>query len=136
MSHASKPGIIKTWLNCDNLPLFQNHLLQTRIIMDFQSEPVAGAVEKTDVLAFAHLSWKSAPLEKGLDRLVDRHSINPGFDPLQSQRLTIFYRLPKFPLRVAGPSSQDRSSDVAEVSGGRVAWKDVENNEGIGEQRT
>ena len=23
MSHASKPGIIKTWLDCENLPLFQ-----------------------------------------------------------------------------------------------------------------
>src|SRR4029077_16698529 len=74
--------------------------------------------------------------EKFLDRLVNRHPIDSGPNSLQRERLTGFYCFPKLTLAFAHASAQHRPGHVAEISGLRVAWKNIEDNQRIGVKRT
>src|SRR5438132_5367555 len=80
MPDSAESGIIKSRLDRQHLSIFQGHLLQPRIFMDLQAEPVAGAGEKSNVFPFANFGGIAALLEKLLDRLVNFHSVDPGFD--------------------------------------------------------
>ncbi len=81
-AHSTESGIIKPRLNREHLPIFQNNLLQTWMLVDFQPESVSGSVEKSDPAPVAHLSWKTTTAEEFLDGFVNRHSVNAGFDSL------------------------------------------------------
>src|SRR3979411_2964766 len=100
MPAAADPRIIESRLNRDHLSIFQRHFLKPRIFMNLQPQSVAGAVEKSDVLPFPNLSRISALLEKLLDRLVNFHSVDPGFDFSERELLSFLHRLPKFALRI------------------------------------
>src|SRR5215510_7377970 len=99
------------------------------MLVDFQSKSVAGAMEKSDAASFPHFRGKSATGEEFLDRFVNRHSVNAGFDSFKRQRLPGFDGFPKFALRFARASAQDRAGHIAEISGLRVAREDVENDQ-------
>src|SRR5437764_1422565 len=77
----------------------------------------------------AHLSRKTAFSEKFLDRLVNCHPIDSCLDSLQRERLTGFYCFPQLTLAFAGTSAQHRAGHVAKISGLRVAWKNIEDNQ-------
>src|SRR5438128_8233453 len=51
---SAEPGIIKPRLDRQHLSIFQGDLLQPRIFVNLQTEPVAGAMEKSNVLPFAN----------------------------------------------------------------------------------
>src|SRR4029434_9925490 len=105
------------------------------MLVDFQSESVTGAMEKSDAASFPHFRWKSATGEEFLDRFVNCHSVNAGSDSFKGQRLPSFDGFPKFALRVARASAQDRACHIAEISGLRVAREDIENDQRVCVQR-
>lgn len=73
-------GVVQAGFDCHHLAVFQNNLLQTGMFVDFETKPMARAVEKSDAPAVAHFSWKSTGSEQFLNSFVDRHAINTGFD--------------------------------------------------------
>src|SRR5207245_5895254 len=95
---SAEPGIIKPRLDRQHLSIFQGHLLQPRIFMDLQAEPVPGAVEKSNVFPFANFGGIAALLEKLLDRLVNFHYVDPGCDFSERELLPYLYVLQKFAL--------------------------------------
>src|SRR3979490_754033 len=99
------------------------------MLVNFQSKPMSGAVEESDAPASAHSGLKTAFGEKFLDRLVNRHPIDSCLDSLQRERLTGFYRFPELTLSFARASAHHRPGHVAKISGLRVAWKDIEDNQ-------
>src|SRR5467141_475603 len=106
------------------------------MLMNFQSQPVTGAVKKSDSSALANFSRETPAGEKFLDRLVNRHSIHASFDSLQGQCLPSFHRFPKFSLRVARASAQNGAGHVAKISGLRVARENIQNNQRIRVKRS
>jgi hypothetical protein len=66
---------------------------------------------------------------------VNAHSVHPGFDPLQGQRLPSLDRFPKLALLLAGAAAHHRSCHVAPVAGLSVARKNIENDQAIGAKR-
>ena len=52
------------------------------MFVDFQTEPVASTVEKSDAPAVAHPGRETATGEKFLNGFVNRHAINPRLDSL------------------------------------------------------
>src|SRR5205085_11668331 len=92
---SAEAGIIQSRLDREHLSIFQGHLLQSRIFMDLQTESVAGAVEKSDILAFAYFGRVSAFFEKRLDSLVNFHSVDRGSDFAERELLPFFHCLPK-----------------------------------------
>ena len=99
------------------------------MLVNFQPKAMPGAVKESDPPASAHLSRKTAFSEKFLDRLVNRHPIDSCLDSLQSERLTGFYRFPKFTLAFAGASAQHRPGHVTKISGLRVARENIEDDQ-------
>src|SRR5215472_4740506 len=66
LTRAANAGIVKTRLDREHLAIFQNHLLQTRMFVDFQAESVAGAMEKSDPATLAHFCRETATGEEFL----------------------------------------------------------------------
>src|SRR5439155_12431472 len=95
-----------------------------------------GAVKESDAPPSAHLSQKTAFSKKFLDCLVNGHPIDSCLDSFQSERLTGLHCLPKLPLRLARASAQNRSSHIAKISGLRIAWKNIEDNQRVCVKRT
>ena len=133
---SAEPGIIKSRLDRQHLSIFQGHLLQPRIFMDLQAEPVAGAVEKSNVLPFANFGGIAALLEKHLDRLVNFHSVDPGFDFSERELLAFLHGLPELALRVTSASAHDGARQIAPVTGLRVARENIEDDQRIRVERT
>src|SRR6266498_6084255 len=99
------------------------------MFVNFQSQAVPGAVEESNAPASAHFSRKTAFGEELLNRLVNHHPIDSRLDFLQSERLAGFHRVPKLTLAFTRPSAQNRSGHVAKISGLRIAWKNIEDNQ-------
>ena len=57
-----------------------NHVVQPRMFMDFQTEPVPSAVEKADTSAFPDSGREIATGEEFLNSFVDRHAVNAGLN--------------------------------------------------------
>src|SRR5438094_6015425 len=106
------------------------------MLVNFQTKSMTSAMKESDASAFANPGRKTAPGEKFMNRLMDRHPVHTGFDPFQSQRLSGFHRVPKLALRVAGSSAQNRAGHVAEISCLRVARENIQDNERIGVKRS
>src|SRR5438876_1205614 len=123
MPDSAEPGIIKSRLDRQHLSIFQGHLLQPRIFMDLQAEPVAGAVEKSNVFPFANFGGIAALLEKLLDRLVDFHSVDPGFDFPERELLPFLHGLPELALRFTSASAHDGARQIAPITRLRVALR-------------
>src|SRR5438128_9673035 len=122
---SAEPGIIKSRLDRQHLSIFQGHLLQPRIFMDLQAEPVAGAVEKSNVFPFENFGGIAALLEKLLDRLVNFHSVDAGFDFSERELLACLPGIPEIALRVTSASAQDCALQIAPVTGLRVAGQNL-----------
>src|SRR5436309_13706987 len=99
------------------------------MLVNFQTKSMTSAMKESDASAFANPGRKTAAGEKFLDRLVDRHPVHTGFDPFQSKCLPGFHRVPKLSLRVARASAHDRAGHVAEISGFRIARKDIQDDQ-------
>src|SRR5438445_13604596 len=97
---------------------------------------MTSAMKESDAPAFANPSRKTAPGEKFLDRLMNRHPIDASFDLFQSQGLPSFHRFPKFSLRVARASAQNRAGHVAEISCLPVARENIQDNQLIRVKRS
>src|ERR1041385_5638902 len=87
---------------------------------------MACTVEKSNAPAIPYFGRETATGKEFLNRFVDGHSVNASLDFLQRQCLPGFHRFPKFPLRFARPPAQHCASHVAEISGGPVAWENVQ----------
>src|SRR5438132_6606906 len=133
---SAEPGIIKPRLNRQHLSIFQGHLLQPRIFVNLETKPVTGAMEKSNVPAFPNFRRITALLEKRLDRLVNFHSIHARFDLSQREFLSVFDGFPKLALRGAGTSPNNCPRHVAPITGLRIAWKNIEDDQRIGVKRT
>src|SRR5438093_11790536 len=105
------------------------------MLVNFQPKTMPGAMKESDPSASAHLSRKTAFSEKFLDRLVNCHPIDSCLDSLQRERLTGFYCFPQLTLAFAGTSAQHRAGHVAKISGLRVAWTKIEDNQLIRKKR-
>src|SRR6202035_487256 len=103
--------------------------LQARMLVNLEAQTMPGAVKESDASASAHFSRKTAFSEKFLYRLVNRHSIDSCLDSLQSEGLTGFYGFPKLTLAFTRASAQHGPGHIAKVSGLRVAWKNIENDQ-------
>src|SRR5207247_9316229 len=99
------------------------------MLVNFQPKAMPGAVKESDPPASAHFSRETAFSEKFLDRLVNRHPIDSRLDSLQSERLTGFYRFPKFTLTLARAPAQHGPGHIAKISDLRVAWTNIEHNQ-------
>src|SRR2546423_12943873 len=99
--------------------------------MDFKTEAMAGAVEKTDLPAIATFRWLAAVSEKLLHFGVQFQSIDAGLHFFQRQGLTFPHCFPKPSLLVAGAATNHRPRHVAEIAGRRVAGKNVQDDERI-----
>src|ERR1700747_1399975 len=97
--------------------------------MNLQPKSVTGAVEKTNVLPVSNFGRIPTFLEQRLDRLVDLHSIHARLDLAQGELLPFLYCFPKFPLRVTRATTHDRPRHVAPITGLRVSWKNIEDNQ-------
>ena len=104
--------------------------------MNLQAEPVAGAVKKSDVLAFADFGRIAALLEKRLDSFVNFHSVDPGSDFAKRELLPLFHRFPKFALRIVRSSADNSPRHIAPVAGLGVARKNIENDQRVRGKRT
>src|SRR5260370_39199434 len=133
---AAEPGIIKSRLDRQHLSIFQGHLLQPRIFMDLQADPMAGAVEKSNVFPFSYFGGIAALLEKLLDRLVNFHSVHPGFDFSERELLPCLHCLPELAVRVTSASAHDGARQIAPVTGLRVARENIEDDQRIRVERT
>src|SRR5437016_3658791 len=133
---AAESGIIEARLNRHHLSIFQHHFLQSWIFVNLKSEPVSGAVEKSHVLSFSNFSRVAALFEKRLDRLVNYHSVDPGFDFAKREFLSVFDGLPEFALRIARASSNNRARHVAPITALGIARKNIENDQRVREKRT
>src|ERR1044071_8469219 len=101
------------------------------MFMNFQTESMAGTVEKSNAPAIAHFGLEPATGKKFLNRFVNRHSVNAGFNFLEREGLARFHRFPEFSLRFARAAAQHSTCHVAEVSGFPVAGENVEDDERI-----
>ena len=128
LTRTAHARIVQAWFDCEHLTIFQNDLLQARMLVDFQAKSVACAVKKSDAAPITHLRWKTATGEEFLDRFVNSHAINTGLDSLQRERLARFDRFPKFFLRFTRAAPQYRPSHVTEVPGLRVARENIEDD--------
>src|ERR1041384_820258 len=136
MPNAAECARIKARLDRETLSIFQGYLLQPRLLVNFEPEPVAGPVEKSNILAVANFSRITALFEQGLDRLVDFHSVDAFLDFAERELLSFQNGLPKFALRVARFSSHHRSRHVAPVTRLCVARKNIEDDQRVREERT
>src|SRR6266699_78862 len=136
MSYSAESQIIQSGLNRQHLSGFQRDLLQTRMLVHLESEPMACPMEESNSPPFAHLRRKTALCEEFLNSLVNRHSIDSRLDFLQSKPLPGFHRFPKFSLRIDCSPTQKLASHVTEIACLRVARKNIENNQRVGMERT
>src|SRR5262245_55873885 len=80
LTRPTHARVIQTRFDCEHLPIFEDDLLQARIFVDFQTEPVASTMEKSDAPAVPHFGRETATGEQFLDRFVNRHAVNTGLD--------------------------------------------------------
>src|SRR5882762_8360395 len=106
------------------------------MFMNFQPKPMTRAMKESHSSPLANLGRETAAREKLLDRFVNLHSINASLDFLQRQCLPSFHSFPKFSLRVARAPAHDCACQIAKISGLRVTWKDIQNNQRIRVQRS
>src|SRR5262249_10859453 len=106
------------------------------MLVDFQPKSMPSPMKKSNASASAHFSRETAFGEQVLNCRVDRHSIDSGPDPFQSERLTGLNGIPKLTLSVARPSTQDRPGHIAKISGLRVTRENIEDNQRICVKRT
>src|SRR4029453_17994285 len=64
LTRTAHAGIVQPRFDCEHLPIFQDNFLQARMFVDFQTEPVPGAVEKSDTTAVAHFGGETATGEE------------------------------------------------------------------------
>src|SRR5439155_15929095 len=133
---SPESGVVHAGLNGQHLSIFQNNFLQARVLVNLQPKTMPGAVKESDAPPSAHLSRKTAFSKKFLDCLVNGHPIDSCLDSFQSERLTGLHCLPELPLRLARASAQNRSSHIAKISGLRIAWKNIEDNQRVCVKRT
>src|SRR6266478_2174719 len=136
LSYSAESRIIQSGLNRQHLSGFQRDLLQTRMVVHLESEPMACPMEESNSPPFAHLRRKTALCEEFLNGLVNRHPVDSRLDLLQGKPLPGFHRFPKFSLRLARSATQNGARHVAEIAGLRVARKNIENNQRVGVERT
>ena len=103
--------------------------------MNFQSKPVAGAVEKSRLPSIADFGRITTIHEKLLHFLVQLEAINAGLHLFQCQRLAIIDRFPEPALLVAGATAHYRSRHVAVVAAGRGARENIEDDKAVRFQR-
>ena len=104
--------------------------------MNLQAESVTGPVEKSDILSFPDLGRISAVLEKLLDRLVNFHSVDAGFDFSKCESLSLFHSFPKFALCLACSSAHNCPRQIAPITGLGVAREDIEDDQRVRVERT
>ena len=132
---ASEPRVIKTRFYRDQLTGLKPDLLKPRILVNFKTEAVTCSVKETDPSALTHLGWEPAFHEQILNPFVNRSAVSPGLNLAKSQCLSGFNSVPQSPLGFAGPSADDGSSQIAEVSGFRISREHIENDQRIGLKR-
>ena len=54
LTRPADARVIQTRFDCEHLPILENNFLQARMFVDFQTEPMASTVEKSDAPAVAH----------------------------------------------------------------------------------
>src|SRR5947209_5305657 len=101
------------------------------MFVNLETQAMPCAVKKSYAPPAANFGRETTAAKKFLDSFVNCHSVDPGLDPSQSQRLSCFHCVPKFSLRLACTSAQHRSRQIAKISGLRVTRKDVQNNQRI-----
>jgi hypothetical protein len=60
LTRAAHAGIVQARFDREHLPILQDNFLQARMLVDFQTEAVAGSVEKSDAPAVAHSGRETA----------------------------------------------------------------------------
>ena len=80
LTRAAHAGIVQTGFDGEHLPIFQDNFLQARMFVDFQTESVAGTVEKSDAPTVAYFGRETATGEEFLNGFVNRHTVNAGLD--------------------------------------------------------
>src|SRR5215471_12638416 len=80
LARAAYARVVQTWFDCEHLPIFEDDFLQARILVDFQTQPVASTMEKSDAPAVPHFGRETATRKQFLDRFVNRHAVNTGSD--------------------------------------------------------
>jgi hypothetical protein len=60
LTRAAHAGIIQTRFDRQHLAILQDNFLQAWMLVDFQTEAVAGSVEKSDAPAVAHSGRETA----------------------------------------------------------------------------
>jgi len=80
LARAAHTRVVKTWFDCEHLPILQNDFLKARMFVDFQTEPVASTVEKSNAPTIPHFGRETATRKQFLNRFVNRHAVNAGFN--------------------------------------------------------
>src|SRR5262245_14198953 len=106
LTRTAYAGVIQTRFDCEHLPILQDNFLQARMFVNFQTQPMASAVEKSNAPAVAHFGRETATGEEFLNGFVNRHAVDAGFDSLEREGLPRFHRFPKLPLRFARAPAQ------------------------------
>jgi hypothetical protein len=60
LTRAAHAGIVQTRFDRQHLAILQDNLLQAWMLVDFQTEAMAGSVEKSDAPAVAHSGRETA----------------------------------------------------------------------------
>jgi hypothetical protein len=82
LTRTAHAGVIQTRFNCEHLPILQNNFLQARMFVDFQTQPMAGTVEKSNAPALTNSGCETATGKEFLNGFVNRHAVDAGFDSL------------------------------------------------------
>src|SRR5262245_21922392 len=80
LTRPTHARVIQTRFDCEHLAILENNLLQARMFVNFQTEPMASTVEKSDAPAVTHCGREPATVEEFLNGFVNRHAVNAGFD--------------------------------------------------------
>src|SRR4051812_34560369 len=97
--------------------------------MNFQAQPMSGAVEKTAPAALVLLGGIAAALEELLHLIVDLLSRFAWAHLAQNHLLPAEHRLPKVSLRVRGAATDDGARHIAKIAGARVTRKDIKDDQ-------
>src|SRR5205823_8962129 len=127
--HAAQFGIVKARLDGDDLagPQPASRVRpHARGFVDFQTEAVAGAMEKPLHPPVALGGFVTCLLEELLDRLMHFDRLHAGPHLLERQLLSLANDVVEFLDRLAGATAHDGAGDVAEIAGFLRAGKDIE----------